>query len=69
MWADKSAEEVLKELDVTARGLNDDEVSQRREKFGPNELPKASRFKALKIFINQFKSAIMLILFGACCIY
>ncbi|MCR5553339.1 MAG: HAD-IC family P-type ATPase [bacterium] len=65
MWAEQDANEVLYALNTTEDGLTNEEVKKRQEEYGKNILPKAKRTSVLKLIFNQFKSAIMLILFIA----
>ena len=65
MWAEQETNEVLYALNTTEDGLTDEEVKKRQEEYGKNVLPKAKRASVLKLIFNQFKSAIMLILFIA----
>ena len=57
-----SEEEVLKELNSTPEGLNDQEVKKRQEEHGLNELPRKKQESVLKLFISQFQNPIELIL-------
>lgn len=61
----KSADTVLDELNTTREGLDESEVDSRREKFGFNEIVTKSNINPLEIFIGQFKSFIIYILFFA----
>jgi len=57
------AAQVLKELDTDIhRGLTDDEVKRRLEKYGYNELKKEEKVSPFTIFINQFKNILIIIL-------
>ncbi|MGD2158480.1 MAG: cation-transporting P-type ATPase [Anaerolineales bacterium] len=59
-------QEVLETLNVDPdSGLNDKTASQRREKFGHNRLREAERRSAWSIFIEQFKSLVVLLLVAA----
>ena len=65
-YADLSSEEVLEKLSVNAdRGLDTEEVKKRKERYGPNELPKKERTGPVKLFLKQFKDFLILILFIA----
>jgi len=57
--------EVLKKLNSSEKGLNLNEVNLRLKKYGRNKLKKTRKFNALKIFISQFKSFLILILIFA----
>jgi len=56
-------EQVLDELGVSAdKGLDRGEVRQRRLRYGPNRMRQAKPRGAVQILLNQFKSAIVLVL-------
>ena len=61
-WHSKKIETVLEELQTDPLGLNDQEVKQRLEKYGPNELKEAKRTTPLQIFLNQFKDIFVVML-------
>jgi len=62
----KSVEEALEELSVDReKGLSDSEVHNRKEQYGPNELPKKEGASPVKLFFKQFKDFLILILFLA----
>lgn len=50
----------------TYRGLTSDEVRKRLQQFGPNEIQREHVASPLLIFIGQFKSPLIWILFLAC---
>lgn len=57
------AQQVADELDVwPAKGLTDEEVKQRHEKYGYNQLEAKKKISPLKIFISQFKDVLVIIL-------
>jgi Ca2+-transporting ATPase len=58
-------EDTMKSLDVTDQGLRDNEVEQRREKYGANELLEVKKKGPLQIFLDQFKDLLVLILLAA----
>ncbi|MDK2969089.1 MAG: P-type Ca2+ transporter type [Bacteroidota bacterium] len=62
----QSIEEILKNFSVAPEvGLSEEEVEKRKEKFGPNIL-KATQQKSLwNIFLEQFKSSMVVILLVA----
>jgi len=64
VWHSLEAAQVLKELDTDLeRGLTEDEVTRRLEKYGHNELRgKEKRISPFIIFINQFKNILIAIL-------
>lgn len=58
---------ILDEMNSRIEGLNDEEVQDRLEKFGYNELPKAKKESILVTFLKQFcDPLIYILLFGAC---
>ena len=63
MWHSIEAAQVLKELDTDIhRGLAEDEVKRRLEKYGYNELKKEEKISPFTLFINQFKNILIIIL-------
>lgn len=63
-WHHLKTQEVLELAQSTARGLSDQEASSRLKKFGFNQLPTQKPYSKLRLFLNQFKSPLMYILFG-----
>jgi Ca2+-transporting ATPase len=58
--------QVLEELDTDIHsGLTDEEVKNRLEKYGLNELRKEERISPYTLFINQFKNILIIILLVA----
>jgi len=57
-----STEEILKILKTNPNGLNEEEVKKRLEQYGPNELVAAKKISPLKIFLEQFKDVLVIIL-------
>ncbi|MGG0823083.1 calcium-translocating P-type ATPase, SERCA-type [Paenibacillus turicensis] len=65
-WHQYSGEELLMKFNVTAEdGLKEEEVEQRRQQYGWNELTEAKRISPFILFLNQFKDFMMLVLMGA----
>lgn len=64
-WYVMEVNEVLKSLNSGLEGLTRSEVSTRLEKYGANELAEKEKISALKIFIDQFKSFLIIILLAA----
>ncbi len=60
-----NVEDVLRVLNTSVNGLTDEEAKARLEKYGPNELTSSKKASPLKIFLNQFRSILILILIGA----
>lgn len=62
-WHALSISEVLKKLETNSQnGLTESQVKERLEKYGYNELTKEKTVSPFKIFINQFKNILTLIL-------
>ena len=64
-WHSMSIDEVSKELGVNNRGLTNQEAERRLREVGPNELQAEKQVSPIKIFIEQFKSILIIILFFA----
>jgi Mg2+-importing ATPase len=58
-------ETLLASLRSTPNGLSTAETRQRQELYGPNLLETKEKVTALRLFLNQFKSPIILILLFA----
>jgi Ca2+-transporting ATPase len=66
MWHDKSADEVLREVDVgVSGGLSSDEVLRRRKRFGSNVLEVRKGKSKLSVFFGQFNSLLIWVLIAA----
>ncbi|MBD3361976.1 calcium-translocating P-type ATPase, SERCA-type [Candidatus Woesearchaeota archaeon] len=61
----KSIKEVLIDLKTSVKGLSQDEVSLRLEKYGPNEIREEKGVHPFIIFLEQFKSPIVWVLLAA----
>ncbi len=64
----KDTEQVLNDLGVTLRGLDQKEVSERITKYGQNKLPEVRGASLFKIFLRQFQSSVIYILLVAACV-
>ena len=64
MYATQSIDEVFVALDVKGDGLSVLEAEKRLAKFGRNELPK-KKHSLILLFLKQFNSILVYILFGA----
>ncbi len=60
-----SHDEVLKQLHTSQNGLTQEEVLKRQEQYGFNALIEEKESSVLKIFIDQFKDLLVLILIAA----
>ncbi len=59
----KNIDDILAKLNVSPdKGLSSREVEKRRDRYGPNRLRKVKSKSRLEIFIDQFKSLIMVLL-------
>ena len=58
-------EKVLGSLKTSKKGLTEEEVRNRLEKYGTNEIKKIKGISPLKIFVRQFTSFITIILLAA----
>ncbi|MFP4169542.1 MAG: cation-translocating P-type ATPase [Methanomassiliicoccales archaeon] len=61
-WHSFGKEGVLERLDVDHEGLSEGEVRRRLEEYGPNELTDEGGPSPLKILLDQFKDALIIIL-------
>ena len=64
-WYSKEIEDVYEILKVDEKGLSNEEVNKKLEKYGRNELPKQKKDSVFKIFIREFKDPIVLLLIVA----
>lgn len=65
-WYELRTEEVEKKVNTSlSEGLSDQEVKQRQEQFGYNELEEAERPSALLLFLAQFKDFMVIVLLAA----
>ncbi|MFH1450749.1 MAG: cation-transporting P-type ATPase [archaeon] len=60
-----NTDECFKLLKTSKKGLTSAEAKQRLKDYGHNELAKEKDLRAIKIFIGQFKNALLLLLLGA----
>ncbi len=63
-WS-QTTDQLWQELQSTPDGLTQSEAEQRLEKYGPNVLSTKRELTPLGLFLNQFKSSIVLILIFA----
>ncbi len=57
-----SSKEVIEKFDSNEQGLTNQEASKRLLEYGENKLKKTRHFNSLKVFIEQFKSFLIIIL-------
>ena len=60
-----SVKEVMEKVGSNERGLNQKDVSNRLNVYGRNQLKKTRHFDAIKVFLEQFKSFLIIILIFA----
>ena len=60
-----SSNDVLKTLQTSEKGLTEQEIKQRQEQYGLNALMEEKEASVFKIFIDQFKDLLVLILIAA----
>lgn len=65
MWYSKTLSEVFCALGSSERGLSKEEAKQRLQEHGPNTLPEAEADSLWVIFLRQFQSPLIYILFAA----
>ena len=62
----KPIEEVLNHFETNLEsGLNDEQISSKKEKFGPNKLREKKKKSTFQRFLDQFKDVMILILIAA----
>ncbi|MGQ9534931.1 MAG: calcium-translocating P-type ATPase, PMCA-type [bacterium] len=64
-WHTLSIDATFEALKTRVQGLNSEEVRQRLEEFGSNEIKEAKKRTLFEIFIDQFKDFMILILITA----
>jgi Ca2+-transporting ATPase len=64
-WWMPEAQEVLKQLETSQEGLSDEAARRKREQSGPNELERVTRKPPWRIFLDQFKDFMILVLLAA----
>ena len=65
MFYNKNIEDIEKELKTSSNGLTTTEAKKRIQKYGRNTLPKKKKDSVLKIFFNEFKDPIVILLLFA----
>jgi magnesium-transporting ATPase (P-type) len=61
-WHAISSKEVIEKLGSSGRGLSRQKVEDYLVKYGENKIQKRASFNALKVFLDQFKSFLIIIL-------
>ncbi|KNF10068.1 calcium-transporting ATPase 1 [Gottschalkia purinilytica] len=58
----KTIEEVMKEFNVSKGGISESQVKSHREKYGYNELAEVKKKSVFRVFLDQFKDLLVIIL-------
>ncbi len=64
----QTAQQALSSQRSSANGLTEQEVAQRARQYGPNKLSEGEKKSMLRVFLEQFKDLLVLILIVAACI-
>lgn len=64
-WHSAPTEEILAQLQSSSNGLNSDDAAKLLEKHGSNSLPENTRKPLWRVFLGQFQSPLIYILFAA----
>lgn len=64
-WHSRTVDDVLSALDSRREGLRGDEAQARLDEHGPNLLAEQAQRSVWQIFIDQFKSVVILVLLAA----
>ena len=65
MYYNKKIEDIKKELQISNKGLDKDEVINRQKKYGKNILPQKKSISTLEIFFNEFNDPMIILLLFA----
>ena len=65
MYYNKNTKEILSKLNTRETGLTQQEINERTTKYGKNLLPKKEKDSILKIFFNEFKDPMVILLLFA----
>ena len=67
-WYEMKTEDTMKRLGSSWQGLKSEDVNNRLEKYGTNELERIRKINPLEVFFRQFKNLLIVILFFAAAI-
>ncbi len=67
-WYKQAPDEAIKQLNSSKMGLKDSEAKNRLGKYGPNIIEQKHEISRIKIFLNQFKNFLVIILIIAAAI-
>ena len=65
MYYNKNIENIKEELETSEEGLKPELIEKRQIKYGKNILPKKEKDSVFKIFFNEFKDPIVILLLFA----
>ena len=65
MHYNNTDEKIKNELNINNKGLNDEQVNNRQQKYGKNILPKNNNDNIIKIFLNEIKDTMIILLIVA----
>ena len=65
IFHNKDLKEIFRELGTSEKGLTDEEVNRRIERYGLNEIKEKKKASPIKIFFSQFNNFIVYILIAA----
>ena len=65
MYYNKEIAEIEQELKTSNKGLTTKEVTERQKKYGKNVLPQKEQDSIFKIFLNEFKDPMIILLLFA----
>lgn len=65
MFYNKEIIEIFQELNTSLNGISNKEAKERLQKYGKNVLPKKKKDSVFKIFFNEFKDPIIILLLVA----
>ncbi|MEM7815588.1 MAG: calcium-transporting P-type ATPase, PMR1-type [Candidatus Aenigmatarchaeota archaeon] len=65
LWNELSTKQVLEKLNSDEKGISEEESLIRLQKYGPNEIREEKKISKTEIFINQFRSTLVIILIAA----
>ena len=64
-WHALTPEQIFSRLDASPAGLSTAEVSERKRRFGSNSLPERAKTPMIVVFLRQFQSPLIYLLFVA----
>lgn len=67
-WSHQSIETVFEKFQTNSHGLTNEQAKRRLEEEGPNALPEEKSRSLFSIFLSQFNSPLIYVLFGAAAI-